>query len=45
MKENDRRVALMIGSDAREALRGQRNHMLHEHQVLLHAGEREKTVV
>ena len=35
-----RRVAHMIGFEAREALRGQRNHTIQEHQVLLQAGER-----
>ena len=40
-EENERRVAHMIGSEAREALRGQRNHKLQEHQVLFQAWERE----
>ena len=31
MEENERRVAQVIGSEARDALRGQRSHMLHEH--------------
>ena len=31
----------MIGSEAREALRGQRNHLLQKHQVLLQAGASE----
>ena len=31
----------VIDSEARVAERGQRNHMLQEHQVLLQAGERE----
>ena len=35
MEEKERRVAQMIGSEAREASRGERNHMLQEHQVLL----------
>ena len=39
----------MIGSEAREALqenlRGQRNQMLQEHQVLFQAGGREKEFV
>ena len=35
MEENERRVAQVIGSDARDALRGQRSHLLHEHHVLL----------
>ena len=39
MEENERRVAHVIGSEAREALRGQRNHMIQEHRVLL--GERQ----
>ena len=44
-QENERRVAQLIGSEARDALRGQRSHMLHEHQVLLQAREREKEFV
>ena len=44
MDENERRVAQMIGSDARDALRGQRSRMLHEHQVLLQATEKENRV-
>ena len=43
MEEHERRVAQVIGSEARDALRGQRSHMLHEHQVLLWAGETEKS--
>ena len=35
----------MIGSEARDALRGERSHMLHEHQVLLQAGKRETEFV
>ena len=38
----ERSVAQLIGSEARDAFRGQRSHMLHEHQVLVQAGEREK---
>ena len=41
LKENESKVAQVIGSEALEALRGQRNHMPQEHQVLLQAGERE----
>ena len=37
--------AQVIGSDAREARRGQRSHILLEHQVLLEAGESEKEFV
>ena len=44
-QENERRVEQVIGSEARDALRGWRTHMLHEHQVLLQAGEREKEFV
>ena len=36
------KVESLIGSEARDALRGQRSHMLHEHQVLVQAGEREE---
>ena len=42
MEENERRVAQVIGSEAREALRSQRSHGLLEHEVLFQAGEREK---
>ena len=42
MEENERRVAQVIGSEARTAKCGQSSHKLHEHQVLLQAGEREK---
>ena len=45
MEENERTVAQVIGSEVRDALRGQRSHMLHEHQVLLPAGGREKEFV
>ena len=45
MEENVRRVAQVIGSKAREAVRGEESHMLHEHQVLLQAGVREKEFV
>ena len=44
-EENERRVAKVVGSEAWDALRGQRSHMLHEHQVLLQAGERESKIV
>ena len=39
MEENERRVTQVIGSAARDALRGQRNQMLHEVPVLLEAGQ------
>ena len=42
MEVNERTVAKMIGSEARGALRGQRNQMLHEQHVFLQAGEEEK---
>ena len=45
MEEHERRVAQVIWSEAREALRGQRSQMLHQHPVLLQAGERENTFV
>ena len=45
MEENERRGAQVIGSEAREALRGQRSRMLHEHQVLLQVRERTKEFV
>ena len=45
MEEHERTVAQVIGSEVRDALRGQRSHMLHEHQVLLPAGEREEEFV
>ena len=45
MEENDKRVVQMIGSAAREGLRGQRNFLLQRHQVLLQAGEGENTVL
>ena len=44
-EENERRVAQVIVSEARDALRGQRSHVLQEHQVLLQAGERETECV
>ena len=44
MEENERRGGQLTGSEAREAPRGQRVRMLHEHQVLLHGEEREKRV-
>ena len=40
LEENERRVAEVIGSEARDAPRDQRSHMWHDHQVLLKAGER-----
>ena len=45
MQENEKKVAQVIGSEARDALRGQRSKMLHEHQALLQAGEGEKKFV
>ena len=45
MEENERRVAQFIGSETRDALSGQRSHMLHEHQVLLQAGGKEEESV
>ena len=45
MEEHGRRVTQVIGSEARGAPRGQRSHMLHEHQVPLQNGEREKEFV
>ena len=45
MEENGREVAQVIGSEAREAPRGQRTHtrsqMMHEHKVFFLVGERE----
>ena len=35
MEESEGSVAQMVASEAKVALRGQRNHMVHEHQVLL----------
>ena len=40
MEENERRVAQVIGSEAREGLRVQRNHMLQEQQVLVQNGRK-----
>ena len=45
MEENGRRVARLCGSEAREALHGQRSHMLHKQQVLVQAGEEEEQFV
>ena len=42
MEVNERTVAKMIGSEARGALRGQRNQMLYEQHVFVQAGEEEK---
>ena len=42
MEEIERRMAHVIGFEAREALRGHRNHMLQENQVLLQAGGTKK---
>ena len=44
-EEHERRVAQVLRSETREAPRGPRIHMLHEHQVLLQVGEREKEFV
>ena len=41
MDEHERRVAQVIGSEARDAPRGQRSFLLHDNQVLVQAGERE----
>ena len=41
LEEHVKRVAQVIGSEARDALRGQRIHMFLEHQVLVQTGERE----
>ena len=41
MEESERRVAQAVGSEARDALRGQRSHMLHEHQFPLQSGDGE----
>ena len=45
MEESERRATQVIGSEARDAPRGQKKHVLHEHQVLLQAGDRENEVV
>ena len=42
MEENERRATQVIGSDAQDAPRCQKKHMLNEHQVLLQAGDTEK---
>ena len=46
IEENGREAAQVIGSEAREAPRGQRTHMrsqmMHEHKVFLQVGEIEK---
>ena len=42
LEDNERRVAQVTGSEARDAPRGQRSHKLHEHQVLLKAGGKQK---
>ena len=39
LDEHGRMVAQVIGSQARDALRGQRSHILHENQVLVQAEE------
>ena len=44
MEENERTVTQLIVSEAREALRGQRSHMLQKQQVLVQAGEEEGKV-
>ena len=45
MEENGREATQVIGSEAREAPRGQRTHtrsqMMHEHKVFFLVGERE----
>ena len=45
LEENEGSVARVIGFEARDALRGQRSHMFHEHQLLLQAREKGKEVV
>ena len=45
MEENERRVAQMIESEPREALRGQINHTLQQHRVIVQVGERDKEFV
>ena len=46
MEESERRATQVIGSNARDAPRGQKKHVLHEHQVLLlQARDREKEFV
>ena len=37
MEDDETRVAQVMGSEARDALRGQRSHVSREHQVLLPA--------
>ena len=39
---DETRVAEVLVEEAVEALRGQRHHLLHEHQVIIQIGEREK---
>ena len=41
-RKSGRRVAQVVGSEAHVALGRQRNHLLHEDQVLLQAAQREK---
>ena len=45
LEENEWSVTQVIGSEAREAVRGQRSRMLHVHQVLLQEGARTKEFV
>ena len=42
IEEHERRVAQVIGSAARDALRGRASHILHEQQVLHQAGQRQE---
>ena len=42
VENNERRTAMEIGTQAREALDGQRRHLLEEQQWLVQGGEREK---
>ena len=48
MKDDGKKMkegSQVFGSEARDALRSPRSHMLHEHQVLLQAGEEETECV
>ena len=42
MEENEKRVAHLIGSEAQEALRGQRNHLLQDHEMVLQSAKEKK---
>ena len=41
-RKSERRVAQVVGSEAHVAPGRQRNHVLHEHQVVARAAQREK---